>query len=54
MLDIREDKLHLSEELKCYPTFASMGIRTELLKGIYKLGKYSALFLNLQALNVLH
>ncbi|THD28338.1 Eukaryotic initiation factor [Fasciola hepatica] len=36
--DVCEDEVHLSEKVKCYPTFASMGIRTELLKGIYKLG----------------
>ncbi|KAA3677237.1 ATP-dependent RNA helicase [Paragonimus westermani] len=36
--DLAEIDVHLSEDVTSYPTFASMGIRLELLKGIYKYG----------------
>ncbi|KAF6772742.1 hypothetical protein AHF37_08353 [Paragonimus kellicotti] len=36
--DPAETDIHLSEDVTSYPTFASMGIRLELLKGIYKYG----------------
>ncbi|KAG5454994.1 Eukaryotic initiation factor 4A [Clonorchis sinensis] len=36
--DPNERDIHISEDVATYPTFASMGLKMELLKGIYKFG----------------
>ncbi|TGZ70082.1 hypothetical protein CRM22_003377 [Opisthorchis felineus] len=36
--DPNERDIHISENVTTYPTFASMGLKMELLKGIYKFG----------------